>query len=66
MISAYVLISLIVPSNVTFIPKEYIEIAKMNYEKGKISYGKFTQLLSFINETPEDYGYLEPSEDNLV
>lgn len=59
-------ISLIVPSNVTFIPKEYIEIAKMNYEKGKISYGKFTQLLSFINENPEDYGYSEPLEDDLV
>lgn len=59
-------ISLIIPSNITFIPKEYIEIAKMNYEKGKISYGRLARLLSFINKTPEDYGYLQSSEDDLV
>lgn len=59
-------ISLIIPSKVTSIPKEYIEIAKQNYEKGKISYGKFVQLLSFINEFPKDYGYLEPEDEDLV
>jgi Zn-dependent peptidase ImmA (M78 family) len=52
-------ISLIVPSNIVYVSKEYLEIAKQNYEKGKISYGKITQLLEFINEIPEKYGYNE-------
>lgn len=55
-------ISLIVPSNISYVSKEYLEIAKQNYEKGKISYGKITELLSFINETPEKYGYHEPDD----
>jgi Zn-dependent peptidase ImmA (M78 family) len=59
-------ISLIVPSNIVHVSKEYLEIAKKNYEKGKISYGKITQLLEFINETPEQYGYNEPEDDEIV
>lgn len=59
-------ISLIVPSNISYVSKEYLEIAKQNYEKGKISYGKITELLSFINETPEKYGYNEPGDDEIV
>ncbi|MBB6632063.1 ImmA/IrrE family metallo-endopeptidase [Clostridium algidicarnis] len=59
-------ISLIVPSNIVYVSKEYLEIAKQNYEKGKISYGKITQLLKFINETPEQYGYNEPEDDEIV
>lgn len=59
-------ISLIIPSNVSYVSKEYLEIAKQNYEKGKISYGKITELLGFINETPEKYGYNEPEDDEIV
>ena len=59
-------ISLIVPTNISYISKEYLEIAKQNYENGKISYGKITQLLEFINETPEKYGYNEPEDDEIV
>jgi Zn-dependent peptidase ImmA (M78 family) len=59
-------ISLIVTSSIVHVSKEYLEIAKQNYEKGKISYGKITQLLEFINETPERYGYVEPKEDDIV
>lgn len=35
-------ISLIIPSNVSYISKEYLEIARTNYENGKISYGKIS------------------------
>lgn len=59
-------ISLIVPSDISYVSKEYLEIAKQNYEKGKISYGKITELLGFINETPEKYGYSEPDDDEIV
>lgn len=59
-------ISLIIPSNVSYISKEYLEIARTNYENGKISYGKISNLLEFINETPEKYGYTEPGEDDIV
>lgn len=55
-------ISLIVPTEIAYVSKEYLEIAKQNYEKGKISYGKISQLLEFINETPEKYGYNKPDE----
>ncbi|QAA35344.1 peptidase [Clostridium manihotivorum] len=59
-------ISLIVSTNISYVSKEYLEIAKQNYEKGKISYGKIGQLLEFINETPEKYGYSEPDDDEIV
>lgn len=59
-------ISLIVSAKVSYVSKEYLEIAKQNYEKGKISYGKITQLLEFINETPKQYGYNEPEDDEIV
>lgn len=59
-------ISLITSSNILSVSKEYLEMAKKNYENGKISYGKITQLLGLIDETPEDYGYVEPSSDDLV
>lgn len=59
-------ISLIVPSNASYVSKEYLEMAKQNYEKGKISYGNITELLGFINETPEKYGYNEPKDETTV
>lgn len=55
-------ISLIIPSNSYYISKEYLELVKSNYEKSIISYGKLEQLLEFINETPNDYGYSRESE----
>lgn len=61
-------ISLIVPSKKSFISKEYIEIARRNYEDNKISYTKISELLEFIQRKPSDYGY-EPydnEEDDLV
>ena len=59
-------ISLILPSNTIYVSKEYLEIAKQNYEKGKISFGKITQLLEFINETPKQYGYNKPEDEEIV
>lgn len=61
-------ISLITPSNKSYISKEYIEISRRNYEEKKISYTKIKELLEFINKNPKDYGY-EPyneEEDDLV
>lgn len=61
-------ISLITPSNKSYISKEYIEISRRNYEEKKISYTKIKELLELINKNPKDYGY-EPyneEEDDLV
>ncbi len=54
--------SLIKPSYVIYVSKEYEEIIKRNYEKRKISFKKFESLVEFIGKKPEDYGY-EVSED---
>jgi len=59
-------ISLFLPSFISYVSKEYLEIAKQNYEKGKISYGKISQLLEFINDTPNKYGYEEPASEDIV
>lgn len=61
-------ISLITPSNKSYISKEYIEISRRNYEDKKISYTKITEILGLINKNTKDYGY-EPNnkeEDDLV
>ncbi|NLY77251.1 MAG: ImmA/IrrE family metallo-endopeptidase [Tissierellia bacterium] len=50
-------IDLIVPSEVTYIPKEYLVYVKANYENGKISYEELIKTLDFINLSPEDLGY---------
>lgn len=54
--------SLIKPSKVKSISDEFIEIARSNYEKGKISYDKLDELLDFIGKTSEDYGYTKTNE----
>lgn len=59
-------ISLIIPSKISYVSKEYLEVAKKNYEKGITSYGRIAHLLEFINETPEKYGYSEPEDDDIV
>ena len=50
-------LELITSSMKKSISQENIEIARRLYEDGKISYGKLDYLLSFIDKTPEDYGY---------
>lgn len=57
---------LLMPSNVTAISREYIEYSKANFESNKISYGKIAELLSFIGETPEDYGYKKLKEEDYL
>jgi Zn-dependent peptidase ImmA (M78 family) len=61
-------ISLITPSYKSFISKEYIEISRKNYEENKISYTKISELLEFIQKSPQDYGYelTDEEEDDLV
>lgn len=54
--------SLIIPSCLVYVSREYEEIIKRNFEKGKISFKKFESLVAFIGKKPEDYGY-EVSED---
>jgi hypothetical protein len=39
-----------------------LELVKNNYEQGIISYGKLEQLLEFIDQTPNAYGYGREAE----
>jgi len=48
---------LIVPTKLTYIPTEYIEFVKGNYERGNISYGSLKKTLGYIGLTPEQLGY---------
>jgi len=57
-------VDLIVPSKVTYIPKEYIEFVKGNYERGNISYQNMKSSLQFVGLTPEQFGYGYPSEED--
>ena len=50
-------IDLIVPSKVTYVPKEYLVYVKANYENGKITYRELKKTLEFIGLTPEELGY---------
>ena len=53
-------IDLIIPSEVTYIPKEYLVYVKANYENGKITYQELKKTLEFIGLTPKELGY-EPN-----
>ncbi len=53
-------IELIIPSKVTYVPVEYIEFIKSNYERGNISYKNMKNSLEFIELTPERFGYEYP------
>lgn len=57
-------INLLLPSNVISVSREYIEYSKANYESKKISYKKIAELLSFIGETPDLYGYEIHNEED--
>lgn len=57
-------IDLITPSKETYIPKEYIEFVKTNYERGNISYKNMKNSLEFIGLAPEQFGYEYPQEED--
>ena len=57
-------IDLITPSRETFVPKEYIEFVKTNYEKGDISYKNMKHSLEFIGLAPEQFGYEYPQKED--
>lgn len=50
-------IDLITPSKQTYIPQEYIECVKTNYERGAISYDDMKKSFEFVELTPEQFGY---------
>ncbi|KXG10237.1 hypothetical protein AT864_01799 [Anoxybacillus sp. P3H1B] len=52
--------TLLLPSYKKTIPDRFLEIIIDNYVQGRISYGKFATLLSFIDKTPQDLGYAPP------
>lgn len=58
-------IKLIIPSNEKFVPKEYIEYIKTNYENKKISFNNMKNCFNFIGMAPMDFGYEYPSEEEL-
>jgi len=49
-------LDLIVPSRVTYIPKEYLIYVKSNYENGKVTYEELKKTLEYIDLRPEDLG----------
>ena len=56
-------IDLITPSRETWVPKEYIEFVKSNYERGNISYKNMKNSLEFVGLTPEKFGYDYPQQE---
>lgn len=58
-------IKLIIPSNERYIPQEYIEYIKTNYENQKISYNNMKNCFDFIDLNPIDYGYEYPYEEEI-
>jgi Zn-dependent peptidase ImmA (M78 family) len=57
-------IELIIPSKETYVPTEYTEFIKSNYERGNISYKNMENSLEFIGLTPEQFGYKYPLEED--
>lgn len=56
-------ISLIVPSKRYYIPQQYIEFVKSNYENKKISFNNMKNCLEFLGLTMEQFGYDYPEEE---
>ena len=52
-------IDLIIPSEINYIPREYIVYVKANYENERISYDELKKTLKFIDLNPEELGYRE-------
>ena len=57
-------IELIIPSKKTYVPTEYKEFVKSNYERGNISYKNMKNSLEFVGLTPEHFGYEYPLEED--
>ena len=57
-------IDLITSSREIYVPKEYIEFIKTNYERGNISYKNMKTSLEFIGLAPEQFGYEYPLEED--
>lgn len=55
--------ALIDVSGTRYVSKEYEEMIRSNYEKGKISFGKLEALLEMIGKKPDDFDY-EVSDDD--
>ncbi|HHY06206.1 MAG TPA: ImmA/IrrE family metallo-endopeptidase [Clostridia bacterium] len=51
-------ISLITPAKEVYIPQEYIEFVKSNYEHKKISFNNMKNCLEFLGLTAEQFGYI--------
>lgn len=58
-------IKLIIPSNERFIPQEYIEYIKNNYENKLISYNNMKNCFNFLDMSPMDFGYEYPYEEEM-
>ena len=58
-------IKLIISSNEKFIPKEYIEYIKTNYENKKISFNNMKSCFNFLGMDPMDFGYEYPAEEEI-
>ena len=55
---------LITPSKTIYVPTEYIEFIKTNYERGNISYKNMKNCFEFIELAPEQFGYEYPLEED--
>ena len=58
-------VKLIIPSNERFIPQEYIEYIKTNYENKIISFYNMKNCFNFIGMSPMDFGYEYPYEEEM-
>jgi len=58
-------IRLITPSREKYIPKEYVEYIKNNYENNKISYNNMKNCLNFIGLNTEQFEYEYPKEEEI-
>ena len=56
-------ISLITPSKETYIPPEYIEFVKSNYENKAISFNNLRNCFEFLGLAAEQFGYDYPEEE---
>lgn len=56
-------INLVEKTKKRYVSKEYLEMIKLNYEKRRISYSKFEELLEYIGMTPEQLNYFPYDEE---
>lgn len=58
-------LSLITPSEEVYIPQQYIEFVKSNYENGLISYNNMKNCIELLGFTTEQLGYEYPTEEAI-